>query len=357
MYMTEGEPHQSPVTEGVPHQSPVTEGEPHQSPVTEGVPHQSPVTEGEPHQSPVTEGVPHQSPVTEGEPHQSPVTEGVPHQSPVTEGEPHQSPVTEGVPHQSPVTEGEPHQSPVTEGVPHQSPVTEGEPHQSPVTEGVPHQSPVTEGEPHQSPVTEGLTATTPVLTREDEDEHTLSSEACAVSQPLFFTLRTHHAATQELQRQRTMQLSDSLQASPRAPGQTTGVAGPRSTLLYQKHYEIVYLTHMTPDPAQLTATTPVLTREDEDEHTLSSEACAVSQPLFFTLRTHHAATQELQRQRTMQLSDSLQASPRAPGQTTGVAGPRSTLLYQKHYEIVYLTHMTPDPAQVSGIVKVSPLE
>ncbi|MGH0132795.1 UNVERIFIED_CONTAM: hypothetical protein FKN15_049876 [Acipenser sinensis] len=74
---------------------------------------------------------------------------------------------------------------------------------------------------------------------------------------------------------------------------------------------------------AQLTATTPALTREGEDEHMLSSEACAVSRPLFFTLRTHHAATQELQHRRTTQLSGSLQASPQAPGQTTGVAGAR----------------------------------
>ncbi|MGH0115544.1 UNVERIFIED_CONTAM: hypothetical protein FKN15_024874 [Acipenser sinensis] len=76
-------------------------------------------------------------------------------------------------------------------------------------------------------------------------------------------------------------------------------------------------------DTLQLTAATPALTREGEDEHTLSSEARAVSQPLFFTLWTHHAATQELQRRRTMQLSGSLQASPQAPGQTTGVAGAR----------------------------------
>ncbi|MGH0135634.1 UNVERIFIED_CONTAM: hypothetical protein FKN15_057939 [Acipenser sinensis] len=72
---------------------------------------------------------------------------------------------------------------------------------------------------------------------------------------------------------------------------------------------------------SKLTATTPALAREGKDEHTLSSEACAVSRPLFFTLRTHHAATQELQHQRTTQLSGSLQASPQAPGQTTGVAG------------------------------------
>ncbi|MGH0174897.1 UNVERIFIED_CONTAM: hypothetical protein FKN15_077470 [Acipenser sinensis] len=31
-----------------------------------------------------------------------------------------------------------------------------------------------------------------------------------------------------------------------------------------------------------LTTTTPALTRECEDEHMLSSEACAVSRPLFF---------------------------------------------------------------------------
>ncbi|XP_058848188.1 uncharacterized protein LOC131698725 [Acipenser ruthenus] len=72
---------------------------------------------------------------------------------------------------------------------------------------------------------------------------------------------------------------------------------------------------------AQLTATTPALTQEGEDEHTLSSEACVVSRLLFFTLRTHRAATQELQHRRTTQLSGSLQASPQAPGQTTGVAG------------------------------------
>ncbi|MGH0121173.1 UNVERIFIED_CONTAM: hypothetical protein FKN15_071160 [Acipenser sinensis] len=47
----------------------------------------------------------------------------------------------------------------------------------------------------------------------------------------------------------------------------------------------------------------------------------------FFTLRTCHAATQELQRRRTMQLLGSLQASPQAPGQITGVAGARSALL------------------------------
>ncbi|MGH0147011.1 UNVERIFIED_CONTAM: hypothetical protein FKN15_052864 [Acipenser sinensis] len=69
-----------------------------------------------------------------------------------------------------------------------------------------------------------------------------------------------------------------------------------------------------------LTATTPALTQEGKDEHTLSSKACAVSRLLFLTLQTHHAATQELQRRRTTQLLGSLQACPQAPGQTTGVA-------------------------------------
>ncbi|MGH0138880.1 UNVERIFIED_CONTAM: hypothetical protein FKN15_068108 [Acipenser sinensis] len=39
--------------------------------------------------------------------------------------------------------------------------------------------------------------------------------------------------------------------------------------------------------------------------------------------KTHHAATQELQRRRTTQFSGSLQASLQVPGQTTGVAGAR----------------------------------
>ncbi|MGH0153144.1 UNVERIFIED_CONTAM: hypothetical protein FKN15_038636 [Acipenser sinensis] len=55
----------------------------------------------------------------------------------------------------------------------------------------------------------------------------------------------------------------------------------------------------------------------------LSSEACAISRLFFFTLRTRHAGTQELQRRRTTQLSGSLQASPQVPSQTTGVAGAR----------------------------------
>ncbi|MBN3281758.1 RACK1 kinase, partial [Polyodon spathula] len=39
-----------------------------------------------------------------------------------------------------------------------------------------------------------------------------------------------------------------------------------------------------------------------KDEHTLSSEECAVSRPLLFTLLTQRQATSELQHQRTMQL-------------------------------------------------------
>ncbi|MGH0130855.1 UNVERIFIED_CONTAM: hypothetical protein FKN15_043634 [Acipenser sinensis] len=55
----------------------------------------------------------------------------------------------------------------------------------------------------------------------------------------------------------------------------------------------------------QLTTTTPALTREGKDEHTLS------------TLQTHHAATQD------NAALGSLQASPQASGETTGVAGAR----------------------------------
>ncbi|MGH0188248.1 UNVERIFIED_CONTAM: hypothetical protein FKN15_028588 [Acipenser sinensis] len=47
------------------------------------------------------------------------------------------------------------------------------------------------------------------------------------------------------------------------------------------------------------------------------------SRPLLFTLQTHRAAAQELQRRRTTRLSGSLQASPQTPDQTTGVAGAR----------------------------------
>ncbi|MGH0181311.1 UNVERIFIED_CONTAM: hypothetical protein FKN15_006504 [Acipenser sinensis] len=74
---------------------------------------------------------------------------------------------------------------------------------------------------------------------------------------------------------------------------------------------------------AQLTATTPVLTRDDEDEHTLSSEACAISRPLFF-----HTADSPCSHPRATATEDntalgSLQASPQVPSQTTGVAGAR----------------------------------
>ncbi|MGH0139960.1 UNVERIFIED_CONTAM: hypothetical protein FKN15_070307 [Acipenser sinensis] len=70
-------------------------------------------------------------------------------------------------------------------------------------------------------------------------------------------------------------------------------------------------------------------------------EACAVSRPLFFTLRTHHAATQELQHRKTTQLSGSLQASPQAPGQTTGVAGAR-----EKEEQLARLTELQKIQAQ-----------
>ncbi|MGH0137215.1 UNVERIFIED_CONTAM: hypothetical protein FKN15_056919 [Acipenser sinensis] len=50
--------------------------------------------------------------------------------------------------------------------------------------------------------------------------------------------------------------------------------------------------------------------------NTLSSEACAVSRLLLYTLQTHRAAVSE-----DNAALGSLQASPQAPGQTTGVAG------------------------------------
>ncbi|MGH0183778.1 UNVERIFIED_CONTAM: hypothetical protein FKN15_012824 [Acipenser sinensis] len=69
----------------------------------------------------------------------------------------------------------------------------------------------------------------------------------------------------------------------------------------------------------RLTATTPALTREGEDEHTLSSEACTVKPTaFFFTLQTHHAATQELQRRRTTQLSGSYRQARRRPARLQG---------------------------------------
>ncbi|MGH0126471.1 UNVERIFIED_CONTAM: hypothetical protein FKN15_028318 [Acipenser sinensis] len=53
----------------------------------------------------------------------------------------------------------------------------------------------------------------------------------------------------------------------------------------------------------------------------------------------------------------SLQASPQVPSQTTGVAGARSTLLYQKQCEITYPTRMTPgpDPGSDEGPKKQNP--
>ncbi|MGH0115220.1 UNVERIFIED_CONTAM: hypothetical protein FKN15_070740, partial [Acipenser sinensis] len=71
----------------------------------------------------------------------------------------------------------------------------------------------------------------------------------------------------------------------------------------------------------RLTATTPALTREGEDEHMLSSEACAVKPTTFF-----HTADSPCSHPRATASEDNaalgqLQASPQAPGQTTGVAG------------------------------------
>ncbi|MGH0135263.1 UNVERIFIED_CONTAM: hypothetical protein FKN15_056088 [Acipenser sinensis] len=71
----------------------------------------------------------------------------------------------------------------------------------------------------------------------------------------------------------------------------------------------------------QLTATTPALTREGEDEHMLSSEACAISQPLSFPhcrLTMQPPKSYSVRGQRS---SRALQASPQALSQTTGVAG------------------------------------
>ncbi|MGH0114790.1 UNVERIFIED_CONTAM: hypothetical protein FKN15_050961 [Acipenser sinensis] len=73
----------------------------------------------------------------------------------------------------------------------------------------------------------------------------------------------------------------------------------------------------------RLTATTPALTREGEDEHTLSSEACAIKPTAFF-----HTADSPCSNPRATASEDNaafgqLQASPQAPSQTTGVAGAR----------------------------------
>ncbi|MBN3274232.1 CL18A protein, partial [Polyodon spathula] len=61
---------------------------------------------------------------------------------------------------------------------------------------------------------------------------------------------------------------------------------------------------------AQLTATTP---RSGKDKHMLSSEACAASRQLFFTLQTHHATNLELQRWRTTQLWIAFRQAHRRP--------------------------------------------
>ncbi|MGH0118602.1 UNVERIFIED_CONTAM: hypothetical protein FKN15_050111 [Acipenser sinensis] len=71
-------------------------------------------------------------------------------------------------------------------------------------------------------------------------------------------------------------------------------------------------------DTLQLTAATPALTREGEDEHTLSSEAC---QPTAFFHTADLPCSHPRATASTTQLLGSLQASPQAPGQTTGVAG------------------------------------
>ncbi|MGH0126930.1 UNVERIFIED_CONTAM: hypothetical protein FKN15_028003 [Acipenser sinensis] len=73
----------------------------------------------------------------------------------------------------------------------------------------------------------------------------------------------------------------------------------------------------------KLTTTTPALTQEGEDEHTLSSEACAIKLTAFF-----HTADSPCSHPRATASEDNaalgqLQASPQAPGQTTGVAGAR----------------------------------
>ncbi|MGH0141912.1 UNVERIFIED_CONTAM: hypothetical protein FKN15_075033 [Acipenser sinensis] len=68
-----------------------------------------------------------------------------------------------------------------------------------------------------------------------------------------------------------------------------------------------------------MTATTPALTREGEDEHTLSSEARAVSRPLF----SHCGLTMQPPKSYSVGGQRSLQASPQAPSQTTGVVGAR----------------------------------
>ncbi|MGH0157011.1 UNVERIFIED_CONTAM: hypothetical protein FKN15_032710 [Acipenser sinensis] len=76
---------------------------------------------------------------------------------------------------------------------------------------------------------------------------------------------------------------------------------------------------------AQLTATPPVLTREGEDEHTLSSEVCAVSRPLFphCGLTMQPPKSYSVGGQRSSRAAYRKVRSPQAPSQTIGAAGAR----------------------------------
>ncbi|MGH0176364.1 UNVERIFIED_CONTAM: hypothetical protein FKN15_072186 [Acipenser sinensis] len=62
----------------------------------------------------------------------------------------------------------------------------------------------------------------------------------------------------------------------------------------------------------------PALTREGEDEPTLSFEVCAVSCPLLYTLQTRRAAASELQRRRTTQLWAAYRQARRRPARLQG---------------------------------------
>ncbi|XP_058882413.1 polycomb group RING finger protein 5-B isoform X5 [Acipenser ruthenus] len=77
---------------------------------------------------------------------------------------------------------------------------------------------------------------------------------------------------------------------------------------------EFIYMTRwrLRGESAQPTATTPALTRE------LSSKACAISQPLFYTLQTHHAATQSYRVRRTTQSWVSYRQARRRPARLQG---------------------------------------
>ncbi|MGH0181762.1 UNVERIFIED_CONTAM: hypothetical protein FKN15_007800 [Acipenser sinensis] len=58
--------------------------------------------------------------------------------------------------------------------------------------------------------------------------------------------------------------------------------------------------------------------RRDEDKHTLSSEACAVSRQLLYTLQTQCTAATELQRRRTTQLWAAYRQARRRPARLQG---------------------------------------